>query len=610
MEKEVKTKYVILSTLDISTKPLNYYFSEEVDEKGNKKNKVFTGRCSNEPQIKYLLDKYFVSKIIFIGTEEALVDKAIQNNPINNIAEYKFNIPKNEINNNKRYILHKLLLRLKDYLNGKTENSITDQTENLYPSTYVFGKSQNRDVPAEIIQADKDIDTYLTTLYSEIRQETEENCRVCLLIDEQGGQRSDRFVLNEILSLLRLDDEKITIEAIVANDFYPGSKHIKILNETDIRKRTQNLVSGTISLDKFGNVDELCEYYKVTKYSDNQRKLLEAMQDFNHAISLSDSDKIVSSAKKIKSGIRTCKKEASQIYGCGDPSFSVLLGNFEKTYSEFIFCRKDLLLIALIEWCYNKQFYQQALTLIREKTGELYQKKSDLFSKKFGVSFDVDDAAKYAKKLSPANELDEQEIRKRILEDFGEAVPDLKKVILKDVKVFCNPNSTDTDKVKAEKKAYSTKNDALCNMPKNYINEYKSKYIYDLLNTDEQKAFFSRTFYKTKNDNGSTVKEKAQKAFNLQYFYYNKNKKVDIIIYCLIAQILRNQVNHAGVSGVIGGYNDVSEATNQLKGFCKEKGIKISGRKDNRNIDNSFENVGKVLELFIESNKVFFGKQK
>ena len=197
-----------------------------------------------------------------------------------------------------------------------------------------------------------------------------------LYVDSQGGFRSDEYVRNAVLSVLNNESSsKFTLEEIVITDFEARNFAHAILN---VKKRYDviDLASGMNAFTSYGRT-ELITTYSASRIKANSRtgKLIAAMQDVDHALSICNVGNLEKAIKKLRKVFKSTEEIANTEE---EEIFSVLENSIRRDFSTIIATDKiDFGVLA--DWAFGKNFLQQTLTIIEAKFPYEFVEKGIIF---------------------------------------------------------------------------------------------------------------------------------------------------------------------------------------------------------------------------------------
>ncbi len=227
-----------------------------------------------------------------------------------------------------------------------------------------------------------------------------ENQTLDLYLDTHGGIRGIQRIMEATVSLLKSED--IKVKDAFAVEFAPRAEKgeepepSRIISETENMK-IYDFVSGVNEFFSCGRADTLMKYKKNLEdtnkqksnsknvFSKEEEHLVKAISDVATGIqwcSIPAFDKGIKDLQKIFPEQNTAKnvKKASTMVSSKTKSsyLDIYKTNIEKDYSTLL--KKDHTILDEIDWCINKGFYQQALTLIESKICDLFITEWEILS--------------------------------------------------------------------------------------------------------------------------------------------------------------------------------------------------------------------------------------
>lgn len=251
------------------------------------------------------------------------------------------------------------------------------------------------------------IQSVITTLRS--IKATHEDQTLNLYLDTHGGLRGIQRIMEATVSLLKSEDIDVR-EAYAVEYSDNGTK--SIVSETENMK-IYDFVSGVNEFFSCGRADTLMKYkenleqtHEAKKESSSkniftkeENQLITAISDVATGIqwcSIPAFDQGIKDLQKIfpetsESTAKNTSTESSDTKSIDKGSYlDIYRTNIQKDYSTLL--KKDHTVLDEIEWCINKGFYQQALTLIESKISGLlvYDLKLFTFTRPQGIKQEKD----------------------------------------------------------------------------------------------------------------------------------------------------------------------------------------------------------------------------
>lgn len=251
------------------------------------------------------------------------------------------------------------------------------------------------------------IQSVITTLRS--IKAAHEDQTLNLYLDTHGGLRGIQRIMEATVSLLKSEDIDVR-EAYAVEYSDNGTK--SIVSETENMK-IYDFVSGVNEFFSCGRADTLMKYkenleqaHEAKKESSSkniftkeENQLITAISDVATGIqwcSIPAFDQGIKDLQKIfpetsESTAKNTSTESSDTKNIDKGSYlDIYRTNIQKDYSTLL--KKDHTVLDEIEWCINKGFYQQALTLIESKISGLlvYDLKLFTFTRPQGIKQEKD----------------------------------------------------------------------------------------------------------------------------------------------------------------------------------------------------------------------------
>lgn len=355
-------------TVKVDDKIREYSFKD-----GNEKPIKTYGIQSNEATCKTILCETPIDTMFVVATEAVCENTSLN---IKSSSEIKFVDIKEEI----------------CYNNGKA-NCVLDYflSEIKYYCRAVLNEEERISKICVLYISDNATREELTNVATTIVKRKWEK-GTGLYVDSQGGMRDYMIVLIGILRLAR--QRGILPKRVLYSLFDPRkSGLVEIVDKKEYYK-IFDAVSGIDEFARFGRVYELINYFQNgredtdPKWKDEPiRPVLEAVRKMSEAFATCFSDQMVQSAQEAVKQIGIFKEKENGNH--------VLQSYAVETIQEDLgdICTDPKNIVYLIEWCWKKDFIQQAATLYIEKLPEWYFTKEifkkDAITEKYNSLSDV-----------------------------------------------------------------------------------------------------------------------------------------------------------------------------------------------------------------------------
>ena len=302
------------------------------------------------------------------------------------------------------------LKRLHNYLGGSESIDVLVQdTMEELEETAVDSEIYHNYFP-DICRIDLESPVYFWYAVQAIRGN---GAPVHLYMDMQGGDRNAVSQMNAIAELLVR--QKVTIMGRFANDFEPKRQPpLHTIRDASREYRTYDLISAMDIFSRYGWGDKLQQYFQGNyPYDSRESRLVKAIKEASMAISRCNADgfdKAVRRIESLKSEFIHTGTEAGR-----DQSEEENVSEMDVVYQDIYEDYERLFdpeyrYVEQIRWCLDKQFLQQALTILEAKmpyefvhSGLLYYLKKDGDKEKFfetceKMYFELDDRNHYLMK--------------------------------------------------------------------------------------------------------------------------------------------------------------------------------------------------------------------
>lgn len=194
-------------------------------------------------------------------------------------------------------------------------------------------------------------------------------------IDITGGYRTSAMLLVFIMRLLNYRGIEISK---VLYMFYDKDKKEDKLEDVTNLYTNYNLIAAAEEFVKYGSVKTLKEVYNKDDTPEHITELIEIMEEFSEAMKICMVSEFSGLLKNLKGAID--KFYESNKGDKEDKLFAILVARIEEDYKNIIDNTDDI--VAIIEWCTERGFIQQALTLYVEKMPKYMVDKKIIYPKK------------------------------------------------------------------------------------------------------------------------------------------------------------------------------------------------------------------------------------
>lgn len=218
---------------------------------------------------------------------------------------------------------------------------------------------QGQDAIGQIMDMSRDIQAY-----------GQQQGNIRLHADLTGGFRSANMAMLNIIKLLQYSGMEIghLLYSNMNRDKKDGQGNVVPSYVEDARSiySMLDLVSGAAEFVRFGSVDSIMEYYShVKKKSPVLDELLRAMDNFAKEVKLCHYGTFKESIYQLRQALDNFAKEKQGT----DMLLEPLLYRIHKEYDAILDHADDD--IALIEWCLQRDYIQQAMILYTERVVSL-----------------------------------------------------------------------------------------------------------------------------------------------------------------------------------------------------------------------------------------------
>ena len=193
-------------------------------------------------------------------------------------------------------------------------------------------------------------------LFAEIIHGIQGNSRkkINLYVDMQGGFRSAVSQTDAVLELLKDRNVKIRGRYAIKN-FIPNGQKIHEVKLVDEEYKAYELVSAMTEFKRYGRGQGLTEFFAKDSNLET-KEIVELIRRISGAISLCNVEEFESQIRELAE-INEKLKDVQL-----NSQISIVFQDIIDDYMSLL--RKESTTFDIVEWCVNKSFYQQAITLI------------------------------------------------------------------------------------------------------------------------------------------------------------------------------------------------------------------------------------------------------
>lgn len=189
-----------------------------------------------------------------------------------------------------------------------------------------------------------------------------------IFVDTHGGLRTTQELLNSILSLMQIEGIPIKYQNLFSVEYNNKNSTGKIIPAGEVI-HVMDFVSGINECINYGRTDSLIRFYDAENTDSADAEIIERMTDVAKGIQLCNMRQFERALSKLSSAFNKYKRNK--------PSGSYLssfLSLIESNYQNLLSPNRSV--VDEIDWCTQKGFYQQALTLVESRMPEVIIKKN------------------------------------------------------------------------------------------------------------------------------------------------------------------------------------------------------------------------------------------
>ena len=197
-----------------------------------------------------------------------------------------------------------------------------------------------------------------------IWNENDTNNKPKLWIDTQGGFRYISLVINAVISLLKTSgEERIEPSGIYSISYNRDNDIQPIVDQTNTYQIFQ-FVSGINEFTRYGRAEQLMDYYE--SIHEEAPKEIVVMKNIAEAIQLCDMNAFDQFLKNLRKVVKDSDRSRQDF-------LSIFWEQIENDYGNLL--KDSCTGIDIVEWFYEKKFYQQAITYIESKLPQEWVKR-------------------------------------------------------------------------------------------------------------------------------------------------------------------------------------------------------------------------------------------
>ena len=254
--------------------------------------------------------------------------------------------------------------------------------------------SDELDAKIRAVKRSKNNLQFIKDVIMEIRRLKEHYPDLNIHVDTHGGFRTEQEALNNILSLLQMENIELKPENIHSIEFEPssnGPSHAYFTSYSEIFDII-NFVSGIHESINYGQIKSLDQSMKNFK-GEIEQKVLDSMRTTAEGIQLCDVNKFESGLSNLSDSL---KKLGGTPASLDNSSYLRLFQDLIRdSYGDELLDNSKRKTINEIKWCIEKDFIQQALTLVESKMPKEIIEHNFLYCKEL---FDVTPSGTIIKK--------------------------------------------------------------------------------------------------------------------------------------------------------------------------------------------------------------------
>lgn len=171
-------------------------------------------------------------------------------------------------------------------------------------------------------------------------------------------------MINAVISLLKTSgEERIEPRGIYSLNFTNGKPVKPIVDQTNTYQIFQ-FVSGINEFTRYGRAEQLMDYYE--SIHEEAPKEIVVMKNIAEAIQLCDMNAFDQFLKNLRKVVKDSDRSRQDF-------LSILREQIENDYGNLL--KDSCTGIDIVEWFYEKKFYQQAITYIESKLPQEWVKR-------------------------------------------------------------------------------------------------------------------------------------------------------------------------------------------------------------------------------------------
>lgn len=328
---------IVLAMSTLNSKPMvNQYKLQEESE-------VYYGICQLEPITKCVID--------MLGKQNEVIDEVIILNTNETMSETKIEYTDEECTKKTETISPNQFYqnRIRAWATEEYSQLYCDDTIHFHDSIIVDEKEPTKGV------------SQLVELVLE-HYSCGSNGKSKLFLDTQGSFRDVVFIMTSVIHMLKI--RNIIPDGIYSIPFNPNrTKEASLILDKRNSYAISDFVSGMDEFIHYGRCKQLMAYYEKREKKQGIEKVLDEIKAVSDAISLCDVDSLFEHIIKLL--------EVADKYEKSGEIFDLFVEDIKLRYADLVEDKK-INYIKVVRWSIEREFYQQALTIIESKFPKIF----------------------------------------------------------------------------------------------------------------------------------------------------------------------------------------------------------------------------------------------
>lgn len=248
----------------------------------------------------------------------------------------------------------------------------TINTETKRESAVSFFKEQLKSVKSDLLfkvieikksknSEDNILIGPIEEVVDELRTLKNKNADLTLYLDMHGGQRQNQLVMDAIISLLKIEDIKVT-ETYSCDGYSNDINNPKEIQNADEALKIFDFVAGMNEFINYGSSKSLEKF--INDNEPDNKEFMRLIVGVSNSLKLCDIENFENGLDEI---YKFCEKPMTGYMG-------IFRDEIKRDYTNDLLDKKERTLIKELNWALKKGFIQQCLAIVESKSAEYFVK--------------------------------------------------------------------------------------------------------------------------------------------------------------------------------------------------------------------------------------------